>query len=186
MIKTNGFTLIEVLVALAILTSLIAIGIPSLIDFTVKIKVDNEISHLYRLLLTARNYAINTGKPTTLCPLGDTNQCSDDWSKSLYVFTDPNDNKLFEPNNNEQVIMMKAAIPQQDKLQYGKNRIGVTYTSTGHLSGWGQNGTFKYCPKSHANKSRGIIVATSGRVYKSYQSSTGKEKNRSGTVIICK
>jgi type IV fimbrial biogenesis protein FimT len=188
--RYNGFTLIEVLVSLAILTSLTAIGIPSLLDFTVKLKVDNEISHLYRLLLTARNSAINSGQATTVCPLDKSNQCSSDWSKPLYVFNDINDNKQFEPNNNEKVISMKAAINEQDKLQYGKNRIGVTYTSTGHLSGWGQNGTFKYCPKNHANKSRGIIVATSGRLYKSYQATKGKhkgkDKNRSGTVNICK
>jgi type IV fimbrial biogenesis protein FimT len=188
--RYNGFTLIEVLVALAILVSLTAIGVPSLAKYTVKLKVDNEISHLYRLLLSARNSAINSGKPTTVCPLDDENNCSGDWAKSIYVFTDENDNKRFEPNDNEQIIVMKAAISIQDKLQYGKNRLGVTYTSTGHLSGWGQNGTFKYCPKNHLNQSRGIIVATSGRLYKSYQSTTGKnkgkDKNRSGIVIFCK
>ena len=188
--RYNGFTLIEVLVALAILVSLTAIGVPSLVDYTVKLKVDNEISHLYRLLLSARNSAINSGKPTTVCPLDKQNHCSDDWAQSIYVFTDSNDNKRFEPSDNEQIIVMKNAISVQDKLQYGKNRIGVTYTSTGHLSGWGQNGTFKYCPKNHLNQSRGIIVATSGRLYKSYQSTRGKnkgkDKNRSGTVILCK
>ena len=188
--RYNGFTLIEVLVALAILVSLTAIGVPSLANYTVKLKVDNEISHLYRLLFSARNFAISSGKPTTVCPLDNNNRCSDDWDQSIYVFTDSNDNKHFEPNDNEQIILMKGAISKQDKLQYGKNRTGVTYSSTGHLSGWGQNGTFKYCPKNHAAQSRGIIVATSGRLYKSYQSKTGKykgrDKNRSGTVIICK
>lgn len=188
--RYNGFTLIEVLVALGILVSLTAIGVPSLLDFTVKLKVDSEISHLYRLLLSARNSAINSGQPTTVCPLDEQNHCSDDWAQSIYVFNDNNDNKRFEPNGGEQIIVMKSAISAQDKLQYGKNRTGVTYSSTGHLSGWGQNGTFKYCPKNHANQSRGIIVATSGRLYKSYQSMTGKhkgkDKNRSGTVILCK
>ncbi|GAA6205896.1 GspH/FimT family pseudopilin [Thalassotalea sp. SU-HH00458] len=184
-----GFTLIEVLVALAVLISLVAIGVPSLMEYTVKLKVDNEISHLYRLLLSARNAAINTGKFTTVCPLNDNNHCTNDWAQPIYVFTDSNDNKRFEPNNDEHIIVMKSAIDEQDKLQYGKNRIGVTYASTGYLSGWGQNGTFKYCPKNHANSSRAIIVATSGRLYKSYQSQTGKhqgkDKNRSGKIILC-
>ena len=187
--RSIGFTLIEVLVALAILVSLTAIGVPSLMEFTVKLKVDNEISHLYRLLLSARNAAINTGKFTTVCPLNDENYCTNDWTQSIYVFTDTNDNKRFEPNDNEHIIIMKEAIDEQDKLQYGKNRNGVTYASTGHLSGWGQNGTFKYCPNNHAEQSRGIIVATSGRLYKSYQSQSGKhkgkDKNRSGKIILC-
>ena len=58
----RGFSLIEVLVTLAVLMSLITIGVPNLINFTITLKVDSEISRLYNLLLTARNTAINTGK----------------------------------------------------------------------------------------------------------------------------
>jgi len=185
MYRYNGFTLIEVLISLAILLIVTAIGVPSFIDLTIKVKVDKEISLLYRLLLTARNTAINSGQTITLCPLNNQNQCSADWTLPLYVFSDSNDNKQFEPQINERIITMKAAINHQDKLQYGKSRIGLSYAPTGHLSGWGQNATFKYCPINHANKSQGIVEATSGRIYKSYQSHSKKNKNRSGKVIIC-
>jgi type IV fimbrial biogenesis protein FimT len=181
----SGFTLIEVLISLAILLTVTSLGVPNFIDLTIKLRVDKEISLLYRLLLATRNSAINSGQTITLCPLNSNNQCSADWTLPLYVFTDKNDNKQFEPQANEKIITMKAAINRQDKLQYGKSRIGLSYAPTGHLSGWGQNATFKYCPINHANKSQGIIVATSGRIYKSYQSHSGKNKNRSGTVIIC-
>ena len=182
--RYNGFTLLESMLSLAILMTLTSIAVPSFLDLTIKLRVDKEISILYRLLLITRNTAINSGIDTTLCPLVN-NACTDDWSLPLYVFLDKNNNKQFEPQNNEKFISMKEAISVNDKLQYGKNRVGITYTATGHLSGWGQNGTFKYCPKNHMEKSRGVVVATSGRVYKSYQSSTGKDKNRSGTIIIC-
>lgn len=180
----KGFTLIEILVALAILVSLTAIAVPSFAELTVKVRVDNEISHLYRMLLTARNAAVNTGIKTTVCPLVN-NVCSDNWALSVYVFSDQNNNKVFEKHLNEEILLTKDAIQQSDKLQYGKNRTAVTYTPSGHLSGWGQNGTFKYCPFNHAALSRGLIVATSGRVYKSFQRKSGKETNRSGKVIRC-
>lgn len=181
----RGFSLIEVFITLALLLILIAVGIPNLINFSVRLKVDNEISQLYRLILLARNSAINSGNTTTLCPLDKSNACSTHWHNELFVFTDLNENKLFEPLNDERIISMKAAIAENDLLIYGKNRTAVTYRATGHLSGWGQNGTFKFCPKGHDDKSKGIVVATSGRVYKSYLSSTGKFKTRSGKVIRC-
>ncbi len=178
-----GFTLIELLIALAILISLTAIGVPSLADFIVKLRVDNEISTLYRLLLTARNSAISSGQDITLCPLVD-KTCVEDWSKAIYVFSDANNDKQL--NNNDKVIAMKPAIDSQDQLQFAKGRTGVTYRANGHLSGWGQNGTFKYCPYNHADKARGIIVAVSGRVYQSFNKGNGKQDvNRSNVYIIC-
>ena len=57
----------------------------------------------------------------------------------------------------------------------GSAKIGLTYSPTGHLSGWGQNATFAYCPQNHANKSQGIIVARSGRLHKSYQNENRKK-----------
>ncbi len=181
----KGFTLIEILVALAILVSLTAIAVPSFAELTVKVRVDNEISHLYRMLLTARNAAVNTGKDTTLCPLAN-NVCVEDWALPLTVFTDANNNKIFEKHLDEKILKEKPAIPSLDKLQYGKHRKGVTYSASGALSNWGQNGTFKYCPNNHAGQSRGIIVATSGRLYKSFQGKSGQDRNRSGKAIICR
>lgn len=183
--NSKGFTLIETLVSLAVLVTLTAIGVPSFAEFTVKLRVDNEISTLSRLLLLARNTAINSELSTTICPLKN-NICVDDWSLPITVFIDPNENQHYEPTLNENRLDTKLAIQANDKLQYGKYRTAITYTASGHLSGWGQNGTFKYCPYQHADKSRGIIVATSGRIYKSFQRKSGKETNRSGRLIKCK
>jgi len=179
-----GFTLIELLVALAILVSLTAVAVPNLTDFTVKLRVDNEITAISRLLLVARNTAINANQTVTLCPLDSAKKCSNNWHNDISVFTDLNANKQVDLN--DKVISIKAGVNNGDKLQYGKTRKGLTYASTGHLSGWGQNATFKYCPKHHADKSRGIVVAVSGRIYRSFNNSTSLlDKNRSGRKIIC-
>ncbi len=186
MSKYIGFTIIEALVAMAVLLTLIAIGVPNLNDFIVRTRVDNEISMLHRLLLVARNSALANNVKTTLCPLGSKGSCTNQWYKELSVFTDANNNKMYEPTLNEKTIAVKSSIKKGDKLQYGKTRIGLTYAATGHLSGWGQNATFSYCPKNHNDKNRGIIVALSGR---SYVSSANKKYTanirRTGKKITC-
>jgi len=181
--KVKGFTLIECLVTLAILVSLTAIAVPSLTEFIIKLRVDNEISSLYRLLLTARNAAINSGSTATLCPL-ENNICSENWQDDISVFIDNNNNQQLD--NQEKIIATKSAIDTADKLLYGKSRKAITYAHTGYLAKWGQNGTFRYCPKNHANKARGVIVAVSGRLYKTFNVENGKQdKSRSNKYIIC-
>lgn len=186
MTRYTGFTIIELLVVIAILLSLTSIGIPSLNTFIINSRVDSEINQLHRLLLVSRNAAINNNTKVTLCPLDEKFKCINTWSNELSVFTDTNNNKIFEPLLNEKLISQKNAIKKGDSLQYGKTRIGLTYDATGHLSGWGQNATFSYCPKDHHDKSRGIVVATSGR---SYVSASNKKDTanirRSGKKISC-
>jgi type IV fimbrial biogenesis protein FimT len=186
MSKFVGFTIIETLVSLAILLSLIAIGVPSLNNFIVYTRVDNEIFTLHRLILIARNTAISANSKVTLCPLDSNGQCKNSWHKELSVFIDINNNKIYEPSLDEQLIAHKDAIKVGDKLQYGKTRIGLTYAATGHLAGWGQNATFSYCPKGHNDKNRGIVVATSGRAYVSAANKTNQKNiRRTGALIKC-
>jgi type IV fimbrial biogenesis protein FimT len=186
MSKYIGFTLIEILISLAILLSVLAIGVPSLNNYIVNTRVDNEIFTIHRLLLIARNSALTSNSKVTLCPINSQGACTNLWHKELSVFTDTNNNKIYEPMLNEKIVAFKPAIKTGDKLQYGKTRIGLTYSATGHLSGWGQNATFSYCPANHNDKSRGIIVAISGR---SYASTSNKKKTanirRSGKKITC-
>ena len=182
----KGFTLIQMLITVTILVTTTAIGLPNLLNLIAKLKVDNEIYRLFNLLQIARNSAINHGKPTTLCPLDQSNKCTNKWQNSLSVFIDINNNKVFEPSLNESLIAYKKAISKDDILQYGKYRKSITYSPTGYLAGWGQNGTFKYCPKGYLKLARGIIVATSGRMYKTYQTKLGIDKNRRNKTIICR
>ena len=149
-------------------------------------RVDNEIYQVRRLLLLSRNSAINANTKVTFCPINEQNKCINQWHETLIVFTDTNNNKIFEPFLNEKILAQKAAIKQGDILRYGKARTGLTYAETGRLFGWGQNATFSYCPANHYDKSRGIIVAVSGR---SYISTANKKSTsdirRTGKKITC-
>ena len=185
-LKNKGFTLVETLVAIAILISLTSIALPSFVDLIIKIRVNNEISSLNRLIFVARNTAININQTVTLCPLDNENTCKNSWHNMLSVFIDSNNNKIFEPEAGETLISVKSAITDKDKLQYGKTRVGLTYAATGHLSGWGQNATFKYCPNGHSNLSRGIVIALSGRVYQTNKNNKKQiDRTRSGKAVIC-
>lgn len=179
----KGFTLLELIVSISITSILVAIAAPNFNEFIIKMRVNNEISTLHRMLLITRNIAINSGQKTILCPLENNLQCTTNWQNKLSVFIDTNNNKLFDAN--EKVLKIRPKITTGDSLLYGKGRDKITFSPTGHLSGLA-NGTFRYCPKNHKNHSRGIIVARSGRIYQSSDiHNDGIDRNRGNKEINC-
>jgi type IV fimbrial biogenesis protein FimT len=137
------------------------------------------------MLLLTRNSAINAGQKAILCPLNTNFECTTQWHNELSVFIDINDNKVFDYHKNEKILRIKSAITSDDTLIYGKGRTKITFKPTGQLSGLA-NGTFRYCPKNHKNKARGIIVARSGRVYQSADiNNDGLDENRRYKKITC-
>ena len=185
--KCKGFTLVELMVSVTILSIITAIVVPNLNEFIVRIRVDNEISQLHRLLLIARNSAINFNQDVTLCPLDDDSHCSTDWQKDIVIFIDINKDNAYNSDSNEKIIRIKPAIKNSDKLQYGLRRNRIKFAATGRTTGWGSNGTLKYCPQNFIGLSRAIVIATSGRFYLSTDIDyDGKDETRNGREIICR
>ncbi len=181
----QGMTLIELMVSIGITSILTTIAMPSFNDFLVQLRVDNEISGLARLLLTARNHAISSDNNVIICPLADNGACSANWHEQLSVFVDNNNNQKFDSADAEMLIATKSPITSGDILRYATNRNKITYQPTGHLFGL-SNGTFRYCPLGHEDKSRAIVVARSGRFYATTDSNNdGYNETRSNQLITC-
>ena len=146
--KSRGFSLIELMIGITIVAILVGVALPNLNDFIVRMRVDNEITELQRLLLTARNTAINTGKNTTVCPLsGGACSGSNNWKGELGVL------------NEDGIVKVKAAILASDNLEF--DYASLIYTPRGNLSTTDATGTFSYCPagKTHLNPSPTLVIS---------------------------
>lgn len=183
----QGFTLVELMVAIAVVAILSAIALPSMSNFLVKMRVDNEISEMQRLLLTARNMAINTGKYTTVCPLDASGGCSADmWQDEISIFTNEI-NTLANGNvfaANDELVKIKEAIKSGDKLEFTDE--SVIYTPSGRILTPTVTRIFSYCPKGEPDRSRGIDISISGRSYTSSDTDKDdKDEDRNGNEIVC-
>ncbi len=180
-----GVTLIEMMLTISVTSILTSIAIPNFNDLVVQLRVDNEISRLARLLLTARSHAVSNNSNVIICPLDNGSTCSVNWHEKLSVFIDNNGNQKFDSADGEVLIATKSPIRSGDILKYAKNRNKITYQATGHLFGL-SNGTLRYCPKDYQDKSRAIVVARSGRFYATRDSNhDGRDETRSNKLIVC-
>lgn len=181
--RPQGFTLVELLVTVAILAIITAIALPSFDDLIRKTRVDNQISELHRLLLTARNTAINTDQNITICGINSSSKCTSGsgWANEIVVFIDEdNDSEL---DANEDVIKRKDAIQSGDRMEF--SATSVIYTSSGVTSPQ-ISGTFKYCPQYNVDDSRGIEISLSGRINATTDTDNdGKDETRAGSELIC-
>jgi len=195
-LKSSGFTLIELMVGVAVLGIVTMVAVPNLGKFVTKMRVDNEISELHRLILTARNNAINSGHRVVLCPLNAANVCTNNWGDTLSVFIDVNQNNIFEavnpldPNpwvpgnpNGDTLLKTKAATSNRDNLTFsGGNNLA--YSATGLLAV--NNGNFSFCPINDLDRRRGILITASGRPNTSSDIDNNDiDEFRDGTAIVC-
>ncbi|MEI6894893.1 MAG: GspH/FimT family pseudopilin [Colwellia sp.] len=177
--KIKGFSLIELLVTIAIAAIILAIALPSLGGFMAQMRVDNRITELQRLLLTTRNTAINTGENAILCILPADHdediacQDSNDWTGRIGIISSV-DNSL---------IREREAIKDSDKLTFEHER--VTYGPDGQLIN-DNTGIFSYCTNGYADYSRGVGISQAGRSYLSSDiNNDGKNQDRNGNNITC-
>ncbi|QOL25769.1 GspH/FimT family pseudopilin [Thalassotalea sp. LPB0316] len=179
----KGFTIIELMVTVAIIGIITAMAMPNMTEFIVRMRVDNEVTQIHSLTVLAKNYAVNSEEVVTICPLGSNNSCDGDWKNEITVFIDVDGDAVYEAADQDAIIKVKEAIKEGDELDFP--RSSIRYSPTGRLTNV-SNGTFEYCPKGYPDLSRGVTISRSGRAYLSSDTNNdGKEENRNGTAISC-
>ena len=161
MLKVKGFTLVELLIMLVIISIIISIATPSFANMV----ADNKLVTQYNRLVTAvsltRSEAIKRGQRVTICQSADMQSCTKDsanWHDGWVVFVDSNeDNKI---DSNEPTLRVQQAITDMN-ISFGA-RTRIAYHPNGFSVG-GSNGTFLFCDHRGEADKKGLITSISGR-----------------------
>lgn len=162
----RGFTLVELLVALAILAILFAAAMPSWGHYFAEQGLRERADALADSFLVARTEAVRRGGRVAVCPRA-ADRCASGaagWESGWLVFADENRNGSYDPG---EVIVSRAGFAPPGVTIRGNRPVSdyVSYTSLGQLrrnDGSLQMGTFVVCRSGYTG--RKVILANGGRV----------------------
>ena len=162
----RAFTLVEMLVAIAIVTMLLVAGAPAFYSWLASYELANHTKHLAETMTRARTDAVRTGERVNLCKSPDRRQCADggSWEGGFIVFVDENQNGLIDEG--ERIIGVDGPAPRGITISANRPLDDyVSYTSLGRarmLNGALQMGTFTVCRRGE--RAMHVVLANSGRV----------------------
>lgn len=163
--KDNGYTLIELLVTVAILSILLAVALPNFQD-TIESNVTNSQAKLFMTTLNlARSEAIKRGTNVGICPSTDGVDCAaGSWSTGWVVFLDANgdaDGAAGSIDAGDTIIRVFDALGA-DSVFTGTTDF-LEYNSLGFSATAGVQ-TMKLCPSTNnADNARSVEISVSGR-----------------------
>jgi type IV fimbrial biogenesis protein FimT len=166
----NGFTLIELMITLAIAAILGTIALPSFAELIRSNRITAQANDLINALNLARSEAIRRGQPVCIKRISSG---SNDWSKGWQIYSDPNANRTSSgtvcSTTGATFIQSHDALTGDSTLTSSANfdahirfnAMGVATNSTDV----GLSGSFSLCRQDgNSAKSKLIDVSTTGLI----------------------
>ena len=98
--RCGGFTLIELMITIALGAIIMGIGVPSYQDFVVKNRIQTQASEIRSSLAMARVEAIRRGLRVRVCP-GQDRCVGANWHDGWNSFVDRNNDNNIDPNETQ-------------------------------------------------------------------------------------
>jgi len=159
---STGFTLVELMVALAVAAILLSLGIPSFQSTITNNRLTTQANEMVTLFSLARSEAINRRAEVRVVPVDPS-----DWSQGMSVIADTNKDGDF--TDSEDLLRLSSPLEGESILTAdASNNLTNSYialNSRGALQPVGD--TFAYqlsAPTCTGSETRLITVATTGRV----------------------
>lgn len=146
-IRTKGFTLLELMVTIAIVAILLAIGVPSFQSFIMNNRLTAQANDFVSALNLARSEAIKRASAISITATSSTasNEFGNGWSVKV--------------TSNNEVLRTHDTLQGSNTLDSVDNVTTIQFQSTGTI---GANRTFNLCDSRKTG--RQIIISTTGRV----------------------
>lgn len=160
---SRGFTLIEMLLTIAILTIVMAIAIPNF--NTGRSLVVNQAREFKSALNFARNEAVNLSRVVTMCPSDDASaavpDCDATWHNGWVVYIDENNDGDADDG---EVVRRHIALKGAVTITATPAVASVSFDNQGFTT---VASDFLFCSDADKASGRTVLLALSGRAMRS-------------------
>ncbi|MFT4652382.1 MAG: type IV fimbrial biogenesis protein FimT [Patiriisocius sp.] len=179
-VTEKGMTLLEMLIALAVVAIVLTVVAPSVQTILAKNRTTSEINELSAVIQFARFTAIDQTSTAVLCPSANYSTCSTNWNNPKIVFIDANNNNTRDTS--EPLLMSTTAIASSNTMTGPTTAISFLDSGAANAST-----SIKICPNTNENKlARSININAQGRVRMSIDSDNNDIfEDTSGTDLSC-
>lgn len=177
--KPNGFTLIELMITIAILAILMAVAVPSFQAIIASTRLTSAKTDLLSTLARARSEAIKVGNRVTVCMSADGATCagSGGWEQGWITFIDTTrSGSSAAVDTGEVITTISPALA--NGIVINGNLPYISFASDGQaktMTGGVLVGTMRVCSTSTAlsndKRASNLTLAVAGRIASKAQSS---------------
>lgn len=164
----QGFTLIELIVTMAILAIIAGFALPSFRDTIVANSVATDRDEIFRTLLLARSEAVKRGRYATVCASPSATACSTTapWGDGWILFEDQDGDGTVDTG--DEIVRVFSARKTQVAITHGAGLRRITFNSQG-LARSGTTsfaGTFTVSHADGSQYDRSLSLSATGRATK--------------------
>ncbi|MEW6679107.1 MAG: GspH/FimT family pseudopilin [Pseudomonadota bacterium] len=180
----GGFTMIELLVTIAIAAILLGLAVPSFMDFLRNTRLTTQANDLVLAFAYAKSEAVKRGVRVTVCSRQNDTTCagSATWDTGYLVFVDRDGQGDFEPDEDANqncnldtgedangngvldadcILQVRAGLEGGNTMRASGGLQEAVFLSTGYTSG--DAATFTFCDVRGASNAEAVILSLQGR-----------------------
>ncbi len=163
--KNSGYTLLEILVTVAIVSIVMAIGVPSMSAFIQNDRLTTQINQLVGHLAYARSEAVTRSQQVGVCVSNNTTSCTNgnNWEEGWIIYVDTSANGVFDVG--EPVLRAQQALEGGNTMKPQTIGTQVVYDYRGFAAA-GSAGSFSLCDSRGSAHGKAIAISNTGRVRK--------------------
>ncbi len=163
--KFQGYSIIELMIALTIISVLLSYAIPSLYEIRLNSIMNSERNRLSGSLNLARYEAIIEQKHVIVCPSIGGFDCdnSSNWHQGWIIFVDENKNR--KRDDQENILRVEDPMKKELTVLSSVNRQKIRYNTLGFSPG--TNASINFCDPRGNRSAKSIIINNAGRIKQS-------------------
>ena len=177
--KIIGFTLVELLTAIAVMMLLLMIGMPAWHHLTLSNRATAALNQVVGLINLARSEAMSRGVTVSLCQSATKKSCDGNWQNGQIIFLTKSEGVL-------EILHVGNEINGGKIRWQGFGEVAMLQMMpTGFTAE--QNGSFIFCPNNgDVRYARAIFISKTGRIRHSEdKDQDGIHEDADGKPLTC-